>query len=335
MKFKKISRQDLIDKATRIINKPPASVNDFSYESREWWKIKNNYIEENPLCELCLNEGNENKSEDVHHITPLSHGGEPFLEDNLIALCQPCHGSIHGSAGIAIEISDSFSGLDGLNNFSTQLKKINENLISQYRMGEALNLIRERKPYDNSYVGVANKSGEHLGDINPSDVGNYYLAFDIDHGVEVSAQIKQIFTKRGKLECIIEISKGDVDWEEDAKLWVKDGEASEIIFQAKTLEKTNIEEAIFLYRKAIEIIKEIDITYGNFARYHVRFPINRLSLVLERQKKYKECLEEIEAYEKLTDKLGLYAGDKERLEKRKEKIIKIIKRCQQGAASDS
>jgi hypothetical protein len=45
---------------------------------------------------------------------------------------------------------------------------------------------------------------------------------------------------------------------------------------------------------------------------------------LERQKRYKECLEEIEVYEKLTDKVGLYAGEKERLEKRKEKIIKII-----------
>ena len=126
-----------------------------------------------------------------------------------------------------------------------------------------------------------------------------------------------------------------MDWKEYDKLTVKVREASEIIFQAKTLEKTNIEESIFLYRKTIEIIKEIDKQYGNFARCSIRFPINRLSLVLERQKRYKECLEEIEAYEKLTDKVGLYAGEKERLEKRKEKIIKIIKRCQQGAASDS
>jgi len=336
MKFKKISRQDLIYEATRIINKPSASVSvdDFFYASREWRKIKNNCIKENPLCELCLNEGNENKSDDVHHITPLSQGGEPFLEDNLIALCQSCHSSIHGSAGIAVEIDESFSGFDSLNNFTTQLKKINEILISQCKVGEALNLIRERKPDNISYVGVANKSGEHLGDINPSDIRKYYLAFDIDHGAEVSAQIKQIFTKRGKLECIIEISKGDVDWDEFDKLLDKDREAHEIIFQAKTLEKTNIEEAIFLYRKAIEIIKEIDQKYGKHARYQ-RFPINRLSLILERQKRYKECLEEIEAYENLTDKIGLYAGEKERLEKRKEKIIKIIKRCHQGTASDS
>ena len=110
----------------------------------------------------------------------------------------------------------------------------------------------------------------------------------------------------------------------------KDNEGKEIIFQAKTLEKSNIEEAIFLYRKAIGMLKEIDQNFGNNVRYQ-RFPISRLSLVLEKQKRYKECLEEIVAYEKLTDKIGLYKGEKEKLEKRKVKIIKIIKSCQQGA----
>jgi hypothetical protein len=55
---------------------------------------------------------------------------------------------------------------------------------------------------------------------------------------------------------------------------------------------------------------------------------------LQKQKRYKECLEEIEAYEKLTDKIGLYKGEKEKLEKRKVTIIKIIKSCQQGASPD-
>jgi len=334
MIFKNISRQDLSDAATRIINKTPTTVNDSFYKSDEWKKIKNNYIKENPLCELCLNEGTENKTDHVHHIAPLSQGGEPFLEDNLIALCQSCHGSIHASGGIAVELdlmNPSF--LDGLNNFTTQLEEINEDFISQCKLGDALNLIRERKSDNINYVGVADKSGKHLGSINPSDVRNYYLDFDIDYGAEVSAKIKQISTKNGKLECIIEISKENVDWKKYDKLLAKDNEAKEIIFQAKTLEKSNIEEAIFLYRKAIGMLKEIDQNFGNHLRYQ-RFPVNRLSLILEKQKRYKECLEEIEAYEKLTDKIGLYKGEKEKLEKRKEKIIKIIKSCQQDAPPD-
>ena len=310
MAFKKISREDLIDQATRIINKPPGSVNDFFYESGEWRKTKNNYIKENPLCELCLNEGKENKSKDVHHITPLSNGGDPFSEDNLIALCQSCYGSIHASGGIAVELDlMDLSTSDGLNNLTTQLEEINEDLISQCKVGDALNLIRERKSGNINYVGVADKSGKHLGSINPSDVRNYYLGFDIDYGAEVSAKIKQISAKNGKLECIIEISKGNVDWKKYEKLRAKDDEAKEIIFHAKTLERSNIEEAIFLYRKAIGMLKEIDQNFGNNLRYQ-RFPINRLSLVLEKQKRYKECLEEIEAYETLTDKIGLYSGER-------------------------
>jgi len=324
MAFKKISREDLIDEATRIINKSPGSVNDSFYDSGEWRKIKNNYIKEHPFCELCLNEGNENKSKDVHHITPLSNGGDPFSEDNLIALCQSCHGSIHASGGIATELDlTNPSFFDYLNNFTTELEEINEDLISQCKVGDALNLFTERKSDNINYVGVVDKSGRHLGSINPSVARNYYLGFDIDYGAEASAKIKQISTKNGKLECIIEISKGDPDWGKYDKLLAKDNEAKEIIFQAKTLEKSNIEEAIFLYGKAIGMLREIDQNFGDNLRYQ-RFPINRLSLVLEKQKRYKECLEEIEAYEKLTDKIGLYAGDKERIEKRKEKIIKII-----------
>jgi len=72
----------------------------------------------------------------------------------------------------------------------------------------------------------------------------------------------------------------------------KDNEAKEIIFQAKTLEKSNIEEAIFLYRKAIGMLKEIDQNFGNNLRYQ-RFPINRLSLVLEKQKNIKNVLKKL------------------------------------------
>jgi hypothetical protein len=47
---------------------------------------------------------------------------------------------------------------------------------------------------------------------------------------------------------------------------------------------------------------------------------------LERKRRYQECLEEIEAYERVVDKVGLYAGEKEILEKRKERMLKAVKK---------
>ena len=53
-------------------------------------------------------------------------------------------------------------------------------------------------------------------------------------------------------------------------------------------------------------------------------PIYRLTLILEKQKKYRECLEEIESYQTYDDKVWLYAGEKEKIEKRKSKILKLL-----------
>lgn len=327
MKFKKISRHDLIYKATKIINKVSTPVEISFYESPEWRKAQEEYLKTNPLCELCLNDGIKNKSDDVHHIIPLTQGGEPFSEDNLIALCDSCHSSIHSSGGIALDININIFGPDPLNNFTTQLKNINEDILSKCKEDEDVNLIRERKPDDSSYVGVANILGEHIGDINPHEISHYYLAFDIDHGAETSAKIKKIFIDKKRLQCIIEISKGDIDFEEYDKFLLKEKEASQFINQARIQEKTDCEEAIRLYRKANEMLLEIDRKYDKYPapwRY-VKFPINRISLVLERQKKYKECLKEIEKYQKYDDKVGLYRGEKEIIEKRKAKILSLMR----------
>ena len=38
-------------------------------------------------CQKCGKAGRL----EVHHIEALADGGEPYAEDNLIALCRPCH----------------------------------------------------------------------------------------------------------------------------------------------------------------------------------------------------------------------------------------------------
>ena len=83
MERKNISRQYLIDKSTNIINAPYTAIDEDFYQSAEWIKTKDEYIKNNPFCELCLSEGKNKQSDDVHHIVRLTAGGEPFSEDNL------------------------------------------------------------------------------------------------------------------------------------------------------------------------------------------------------------------------------------------------------------
>ncbi|MEG1925603.1 MAG: HNH endonuclease signature motif containing protein, partial [Ruthenibacterium sp.] len=46
-----------------------------------------------PLCEECKNQGKLTPAEEVHHINPLSNGGDSKT-NNLMALCKPCHSRI-------------------------------------------------------------------------------------------------------------------------------------------------------------------------------------------------------------------------------------------------
>ena len=65
---------------------------------RAWKRIRDRYIQEHPLCELCQQEGRLTPAEEVHHKKPLAEGGT-HARDNLIALCKSCHARIHAQRG--------------------------------------------------------------------------------------------------------------------------------------------------------------------------------------------------------------------------------------------
>ena len=44
---------------------------------RAWKKIRDHYVQAHPLCEQCLKQGRTTPTEEVHHIIPLSRGGNP------------------------------------------------------------------------------------------------------------------------------------------------------------------------------------------------------------------------------------------------------------------
>jgi len=52
------------------------------------------YRASHPLCERCAAGGYTQPTEHVHHIRPLSEGGNS-QPDNLLAVCRPCHKLIH------------------------------------------------------------------------------------------------------------------------------------------------------------------------------------------------------------------------------------------------
>lgn len=65
---------------------------------RSWKRIRDRYIKARPLCEECKREGRLTPAEEVHHIVPLSKGGNNETS-NLMALCKSCHSRITAESG--------------------------------------------------------------------------------------------------------------------------------------------------------------------------------------------------------------------------------------------
>lgn len=60
---------------------------------RAWKRIRDKYIKTHPLCEECKRNGRLKPAEEVHHIIPISKGGDHSIE-NLMSLCTSCHSTI-------------------------------------------------------------------------------------------------------------------------------------------------------------------------------------------------------------------------------------------------
>ena len=65
---------------------------------RAWKRIRDRYAAAHPLCEMCLKEGRYTPVEEVHHILPISQGGD-HRQSNLMSLCQSCHTKLHRKLG--------------------------------------------------------------------------------------------------------------------------------------------------------------------------------------------------------------------------------------------
>lgn len=66
--------------------------------NRAWKRIRDRYIKFHPLCEECLKNKKTTPANEVHHIKPLSKGGDSS-DENLMSLCTSCHSTITAREG--------------------------------------------------------------------------------------------------------------------------------------------------------------------------------------------------------------------------------------------
>lgn len=73
-------------------NRPSAHKRGYS---RKWKKVRDIKLKRNPLCEMCEERNKITPADMVHHIKPISEGGAVLEYDNLMSLCNKCHGEVH------------------------------------------------------------------------------------------------------------------------------------------------------------------------------------------------------------------------------------------------
>lgn len=71
------------------------------YQSKQWKSLRQSYLMQHPLCEVCLTKGLVTPAIDVHHKDSFSnYEGLKRLEaaydySNLMAVCKKCHAWLH------------------------------------------------------------------------------------------------------------------------------------------------------------------------------------------------------------------------------------------------
>jgi hypothetical protein len=215
-----------------------------------------------------------------------------------------------------------------------------QKILSKCKVGEPLNLVREPDdPKDEFAVAVFRLSGEKLGYLSELVVQGSQtmtgLAEYMDNGHHCTAEIAEltggafgfwdlIFKSRRKSrDCVIEITIESTPYQ------IKEMEANDLIKRGKSQEKTDPDNSLLLYQRAMTLLQEADGLCAGMSKdgkilRRVRHPIDRVTLLLEKEEKYEECLKQIEKYEAAKDPVGLTAGDAESLSKRKARVLKKL-----------
>ncbi|MGP0565103.1 MULTISPECIES: HIRAN domain-containing protein [unclassified Nitrospina] len=205
-----------------------------------------------------------------------------------------------------------------------------QNILKNCKSGQKVKLVREpNNKFDKFAIAVFTLDDKQIGYLPKGDAK---LANHIDRGGKTNAVIKEITGGSGFLGlfisafrksygCVLKITKEDIDWKAVAPYMDIDRKAKELINKAKNKETSQPIQAVKLYREAVAELQRLDSQGEKAVAWRTtRYPINRLSLILEKLGKTNEALEEIKKYETFNDRVGLSKSDEESLKKRKNRL---------------
>jgi 5-methylcytosine-specific restriction endonuclease McrA len=97
--FKMPNKQNNIKRpwvAERVDYSRRTTTNTSFYNSWPWRKLRKRFIETNPNCKKCEDEGVVNEGKYIDHIQRIEDGGDKTDENNLQTLCKYHHDSKSG-----------------------------------------------------------------------------------------------------------------------------------------------------------------------------------------------------------------------------------------------
>lgn len=214
----------------------------------------------------------------------------------------------------------TFENTDGVNR---------QQLIKNLKPGDALILAREQEnKYDKFAIAVFRSDGIQVGYLPGGDIR---MANHLDSGG--TAEIRVIAVTGGGDQanslsnniygCAIEVVKHDPKWIEVIPFMDQSSKIEKLLTKTQQLEVKSPENAIRGYLKVIKLIRELDEISTIAAHWRrARYPINRLSLLLERKGESLLALDAILDYEQYNDVYGIIAEDERSVASRKQRLLK-------------
>ena len=210
-----------------------------------------------------------------------------------------------------------------------------QEIIRRLSKGEALQLRADPlNEHDRWAVAVLTRAGDQIGFL-PSDARD---ASALLKGEPVKATVYRViggtnwFQRRimGKenVGVVLRLTKGEVDWDRYNRLVAMAQSFDQQIREAHALEKSgDIEAAISAYEQAISAVRRLTEEHPHASAHRNEpAPVDRLSLLLERKKRFEDALSVIQSFRMTFDPVQPRTAVAETIRKREERLKSKLSR---------